>query len=920
MSTILSNAFGSILVRLALIFGALATMTAAAIIVGWLVFQSMAGGMNVLTEERLPELRLSGEVVAATDKTRDALVEILVASERTVLSEASSRTSTVLADLKRSIEPLPEERQTSLLALVDEVSASLTRLIDARNEEFTQEQTVSDAVEDALILSTEVSGLLEEASDTAFFDLVLGGEDTINTVSQTLTDLIERDFTWYQTTLSIQSEMNLLSGLALSRLQTRDPSVLSIVNDLSEAADNRLTPMLDILSQYPLTEPLAVMINDARDTFVGNSLRVSPEVILATRQKIDAGLSSALDEIYFELVINSDDTKIQNEDAVRSLMDEKVTQIREQAALSIATRSYFAAIMQVALANDHVELSAKTEALVLSKQQLSEAMKSQEAEVVDRLTDILAIADPETGISATRNAAFRSMSVAADASQAAADSVQKIAAEVASFSMIVQDEIGNTVADLNAGAIHARARLQNIAMVSLSIVAAAPFLIWFMITRPLNRVTKTTERLASGDLSEFTELDKLKGELGRLASALKIFRLGSLERIQLQEEEKRRQAEALKAAQETERLKREAADREREQLARQEQEERKRVAEEAAREEQSRAAAEAERQARAAEQQLVVTELAKSLKRLSAGDLTQRIIASFPAGYEDLRHDYNAAIDNLSALVREIKDTTNGIDSSSSEISGSANDLSRRTESAAATLEETAAALNELTVSVSSAAKGASDAARTVAAVKEDAEQSYTVMQNAVSAMGEIKQSSNKIVSIVEVIESIAFQTNLLALNAGIEAARAGDAGRGFAVVASEVRGLAHRCSDAATEIGGLISGAAGQVDEGSALIDQTSVSLEKMVRGILDVTRNVSEIASAANEQSGGIAEINSAVADLDGSTQRNAAMFEEITAASHDLNAQASNLAKIVSGFSTEDVTEQEMIVENNDARNVA
>ncbi len=172
-------------------------------------------------------------------------------------------------------------------------------------------------------------------------------------------------------------------------------------------------------------------------------------------------------------------------------------------------------------------------------------------------------------------------------------------------------------------------------------------------------------------------------------------------------------------------------------------------------------------------------------------------------------------------------------------------------------------------------------------------------MQEAVSAMSEIEESSSKIAKIVEVIDSIAFQTNLLALNAGVEAARAGEAGRGFAVVASEVRLLAHRCAEAATQINSLISESANHVGIGVERMDQTQKALDEILSGIVAMSQSVSEIAVSANEQSSGIAEINTAVEQLDRSTQQNAAMFEETTAASQSLTSDASELATLVAGF---------------------
>ena len=250
------------------------------------------------------------------------------------------------------------------------------------------------------------------------------------------------------------------------------------------------------------------------------------------------------------------------------------------------------------------------------------------------------------------------------------------------------------------------------------------------------------------------------------------------------------------------------------------------------------------------EQREVVDSLRVGLKALSTGDLTSRIEREFPFEYEQLRDDFNAAVDNLSMAIQVVIDNAGTIDKEAHEITNAAEDLSDRTEKQAATLEQTAAALDELTVSVSSATSGVMDANRVVKLARESAESSGQIVQQAVAAMGQIEESSRKISRIIGVIDDIAFQTNLLALNAGVEAARAGEAGRGFAVVASEVRALAQRSSEAAREIDGLITTSSNHVRRGVDLVGEAGSALERILASVNDIASRVSEIAASSHEQ----------------------------------------------------------------------
>ncbi len=301
----------------------------------------------------------------------------------------------------------------------------------------------------------------------------------------------------------------------------------------------------------------------------------------------------------------------------------------------------------------------------------------------------------------------------------------------------------------------------------------------------------------------------------------------------------------------------------------------------------------------ARKQACMVEAIASGLRQLAGGNLMVRIEAEVSAEYQQVKADFNSAAAELAKVLQSVASSTQALRSGSTEISAAADDLSRRTEQQAASLEETAAALDEITATVKKTADGAGHARQVVLSAKTDAEHSGDVVSQAVQAMTAIEKSSQQVSQIIGVIDEIAFQTNLLALNAGVEAARAGEAGRGFAVVASEVRALAQRSAEAAKEIKALISTSTGQVSAGVSLVDETGTSLSRIVKHVAEINTIMSEISSCTQEQATGLNQVNTAVNQMDQVTQRNAAMVEQSTAASHTLVKEAEQLALVVDRF---------------------
>lgn len=312
-----------------------------------------------------------------------------------------------------------------------------------------------------------------------------------------------------------------------------------------------------------------------------------------------------------------------------------------------------------------------------------------------------------------------------------------------------------------------------------------------------------------------------------------------------------------------------------------------------------RKASSAERARQRVEQDAVVSTMQRELGQLADGDLTIHISQEFTADYEDIRLNFNAAVESLHKAITKVNETATIIERTTSQSNAATNELSQRTENQAATLEQTAAALDELTASVKSAAEHAKSVDTSVIKARSEATKNGKIVAEAVSAMSEIEQSSNQITQVIGVIDDIAFQTNLLALNAGVEAARAGESGRGFAVVASEVRALAQRSADAAKEISGLIANSSRHVQRGTSLVGNAGEALSEIIMQVNEIANMTSQIATSAEEQSIGLSEINIGVNQLDQVTQQNAAMVQESISRGDALASETGKLNALIKRF---------------------
>ncbi|MGY0194761.1 methyl-accepting chemotaxis protein [Leptothrix sp. BB-4] len=297
-----------------------------------------------------------------------------------------------------------------------------------------------------------------------------------------------------------------------------------------------------------------------------------------------------------------------------------------------------------------------------------------------------------------------------------------------------------------------------------------------------------------------------------------------------------------------------------------------------------------------------VEDTAMAVMRIAQGDLVSRIESPGRDELSWLRSELNKMRKRLSETVGGVRLTVDSVAAASEQIALGNNDLSTRTENQAAALQQTASTMDELASTVRSHAQSAQDARREMDGAREVASRGGELVGEVVERMHGIHQSANRINEIIGVIDGIAFQTNILALNAAVEAARAGEQGRGFAVVAGEVRALAQRSATAAREIKSLIGDSTEKVDAGQRLVQEAGQTMRDLLERVSRVSSLVSTMADAGSEQSRAIDQVHQAISQIDGVTQQNAALVEEVSAAAQSLKGQSGQLLEAVGAFKTQ------------------
>lgn len=250
-------------------------------------------------------------------------------------------------------------------------------------------------------------------------------------------------------------------------------------------------------------------------------------------------------------------------------------------------------------------------------------------------------------------------------------------------------------------------------------------------------------------------------------------------------------------------------------------------------------------------------------------------------------------------LIDDVSSQVFTVQSASQALAAGNQQLSQLTDQTATNIQQTASAMNQMTAAIQLNSENASEADRLSLSTSDAASKGGKVVEAVIDTMDQIAASSQKITTIISVIDSIAFQTNILALNAAVEAARAGEGGKGFAVVASEVRNLAQHSAKSAAEIKLLVEASTHNIEFGINQVHDAGSTMNDIVSQVNQVTTLIGKISQATGEQGQGLSEVSLAVAELKEIIQKNAAQVHQSADTSESMKEQASRLALALNVF---------------------
>ena len=258
-----------------------------------------------------------------------------------------------------------------------------------------------------------------------------------------------------------------------------------------------------------------------------------------------------------------------------------------------------------------------------------------------------------------------------------------------------------------------------------------------------------------------------------------------------------------------------------------------------------------------------------------------------------------AALEQISTNAESVNDQIGSLDKEVADSNNSAVDVNKHiaivvgliSEQSAA-ISQSSASIEQMSASIGSIAKLAEDKLKRTSELEANAISGESEMEETITAIRSVGESTDSLLGMISVIENIASQTNLLAMNAAIEAAHAGELGKGFAVVADEVRNLAESSSNSAREISVTLENVAENIRHAEASTQTTGSFFGTIMSGIREVSDSMREMKEATHELAVGSNQILASLTSLVSVTEK---VKESGASMSNDVNIITGSISNL-------------------------
>ena len=294
-----------------------------------------------------------------------------------------------------------------------------------------------------------------------------------------------------------------------------------------------------------------------------------------------------------------------------------------------------------------------------------------------------------------------------------------------------------------------------------------------------------------------------------------------------------------------------------------------------------------------------VDDISMNLKQISEKDIDLKEVQNYIGDFVEIKDSMIEIISSLNTTLKEMKE-------SFGEVCDGADTLAQSAQSMADGAQQQSDHIRSLVDNIGNVSNSVHDSTSKTDEVEklsrdavQQIQEGEDKMDNLVKAMDLIREESNEIANIIEVIGGIAEQTNLLALNASIEAARAGEHGKGFAVVAGEIGTLAGSSAEAAQNITDLIHKSIAAVNNGVSLTGETVHMMDGITKIWEEISSHITEITQATKKQAASLQDMLPSAGEIAAVVDKNTASAQESSALSQELLSEMENAMELIDQY---------------------